>query len=448
MRTRMLAVALVLAGGVNQASAQYEPVPQYPMWTDPSLMVQPVIQPVSGYPAAPLGAGYATVGAPLTPMVAGPIDYAAAPSCPAPSCEQPQRFFLEAEYLLMFVDDAPVPFPLVTQGTPAGNPNFNGVSVLFGGRDEEFDLFSGGRIRGGVALGAQGQWRLEGNAFYLPEDETVYSIRSDATGNPLLVRPVVNSTDNLLAGLSISLPNFASGGVTIRNTAEIWGGETSLVRVLKGGPGGYLATLVGFKYLDILERLSIAQSTDLLPGTSNPFSGTTLTGPANLAITDTFGTRNQFYGPHVGGQFLVSRGRFLAQLDTRVGLGVMHQVVKVTGSSTATPVGGVGTTVPGGLLAQASNIGRFDRDRFAAVPEVNFRVAYQVTSWLTATAGYNFLYATEVVRPGDQIDPVVAVGQIPTTSAFGTPGASRPGRLFQTDDFFLHGLSAGLTCRY
>jgi hypothetical protein len=39
------------------------------------------------------------------------------------------------------------------------------------------------------------------------------------------------------------------------------------------------------------------------------------------------------------------------------------------------------------------------------VPEAGIDVGYQLTRHLRAKAGYTFIYWTDVVRPGDQIDP-------------------------------------------
>ncbi|HEY8504707.1 MAG TPA: BBP7 family outer membrane beta-barrel protein, partial [Gemmataceae bacterium] len=174
----------------------------------------------------------------------------------------------------------------------------------------------------------------------------------------------------------------------------------------------------------------------------------TLTGPATLAVTDRFETRNQFYGPAVGGWFEWRKGKWVGLINGKVGLGVMHQVVQVSGETRGVPAGGTATTVPGGLLAQPSNIGRTVRDVFAAVPEAGVRIGYRFTDRLMGSIGYSFLYASDVVRPGDQIDPVVAPGQVPASSAFGTPGPNRPGRLFRQNDFWAHGFTVGLTCSY
>jgi hypothetical protein len=56
------------------------------------------------------------------------------------------------------------------------------------------------------------------------------------------------------------------------------------------------------------------------------------------------------------------------------------------------------------------------------VPEVGVKVGYQVTPHLRAQVGYDFLYWSDVVRPGSQIDPLINTNLIPPA----TPGG--PGR--------------------
>src|SRR5204862_492234 len=87
------------------------------------------------------------------------------------------------------------------------------------------------------------------------------------------------------------------------------------------------------------------------------------------------------------------------------------------------------TEAQGGLLALPSNIGRYSRDRFAVLPEASINLGYQVTPWLRATAGYTFLYCSNVVRPGDQVNLAVNPTQLPSNLTAPAPsGPAHPGR--------------------
>jgi hypothetical protein len=107
-------------------------------------------------------------------------------------------------------------------------------------------------------------------------------------------------------------------------------------------------------------------------------------------------------------------------------------------------------TAVGGLLALPTNIGHFSRDRFSVVPEIGVNLGYQLTDHLRAYVGYNFLYWTNVVRPGAQIDRVLDVTLIPN---FPVPGAvptgqNRPMVPFKENDFWAQGINFGLEFRW
>jgi hypothetical protein len=62
--------------------------------------------------------------------------------------------------------------------------------------------------------------------------------------------------------------------------------------------------------------------------------------------------------------------------------------------------------------------------------------------------GYNFLYLSEAVRAGDQVDEVVDPAQVPL---FGRPTAAvveRPIPVLERSDFWVQGLVFGVEYRY
>jgi len=105
--------------------------------------------------------------------------------------------------------------------------------------------------------------------------------------------------------------------------------------------------------------------------------------------------------------------------------------------------------VPGGVLALPSNDGRRNYQSFSIVPEVGLNLGLLLTSRLKAPVGYNFLYWTEVVRPGDQIDRVVDRNTIPTVQQFvlGALGTS-PAPIREQTDFWMHGITFGLVLSF
>jgi hypothetical protein len=199
--------------------------------------------------------------------------------------------------------------------------------------------------------------------------------------------------------------------------------------------------LGGFRYLRLTEGLRIEEDLTELAGGPSP--GTT------FGVADQFDTRNQFYGGQLGIRGEYRRGRAYVNLSGLVGLGDNHETLKINGSTAITPPGSTPLVRPGGLLALPSNIGNYSHDEFAVVPELRIEAGYQVTSHLRAFAGYTFLYWSDVLRPGDQIDLTVNPSQVPsnlsTVTAF---GPARPAVSLRSTDFWAQGISFGLEIRY
>lgn len=101
--------------------------------------------------------------------------------------------------------------------------------------------------------------------------------------------------------------------------------------------------------------------------------------------------------------------------------------------------------IPTGFFVQD---GRFQQNQFSVVPEIGLTIGYQFTDRLRTFVGYNFIYWSKVVRPGDQISPMVnpAVPALP----FGGPGAIGPaqGFAFHTSSFWAEGITFGIEWRY
>ena len=59
----------------------------------------------------------------------------------------------------------------------------------------------------------------------------------------------------------------------------------------------------------------------------------------------------------------------------------------------------------GGMLAQTSNIGQYNRNVFAVIPEVGLNLRVQLTPNLAGRVGHAFIFLRNAVRPGAQGDP-------------------------------------------
>jgi hypothetical protein len=85
------------------------------------------------------------------------------------------------------------------------------------------------------------------------------------------------------------------------------------------------------------------------------------------------------------------------------------------------------------------------------VPEVGVNVGFRLTSWASVVAGYSFLYASNVARPGDQVDRTINPTQsqaISLTNPANLSGPGQPGFKFEGSDFWAHGLNIGLAFNF
>jgi hypothetical protein len=201
--------------------------------------------------------------------------------------------------------------------------------------------------------------------------------------------------------------------------------------------------LIGWRYNRLDETLAVNDSREVLSGQTGLTVGTV------LAEWDRFSTRNTFNGVEIG--VITERRHCRWWFETRatLGLGNNRAVTTIGGQQTAVvplPGGGEQVTVtPAGLLAQSTNIGTYSDDSFAIVPQLGVNVGWEITCGLWATMGYNFMYWSQVARPGDQIDTDVNLSQLSPGGLVGLPRPEFPDRL---TDYWAQGLNVGLAYRY
>jgi hypothetical protein len=138
-----------------------------------------------------------------------------------------------------------------------------------------------------------------------------------------------------------------------------------------------------------------------------------------------------------------------------LGLGDTVERVNINGAS-QTNIGTGNTLVnyAGGVFAQPSNMGNFDANHFAVVPEGDFSVGYAFCSWARVLIGYDILYISDVARPGSQIDSgvnayrtgVVQAAQPPIAAPGTDP--SRPGYTAAQSSFWAQGLTLGVELHF
>jgi len=373
-----------------------------------------------------------------------------------PCCTDRGHFWFSSEYLLWAFRRETVP-PLVTGnslGLPAafGTP---GTTVLYGGATDDKD-FSGGRFTVGFWCCHCPDLGFEGSYFFLGQLNKTFNLSSD--GSLSLGRPlnVANATLDPFGNIvppgesveQIALAPGTSGSVLVATSTRLWGAETNARYKWLCGDCWHVDFLSGFRYVDLQESIDITENlltTGAVRGVPATGGGTT-----GILVSDRFGTRDQFYGGQIGLDTEVRWRRWFLGGEFKLAMGDMYEMVRIGGNTTFTPPApAMPVTQNGGVLALASNIGTYSRNRFAVVPEVGIKVGLNVTDHIRIFAGYNLLYLSDVVRPGDQIDRRVNTNQFPNVFQGTTlVQPTLPAVLFKPTDFWAQGLNAGLEFRY
>jgi hypothetical protein len=359
--------------------------------------------------------------------------------------------WVSTDYLLWWMRRGPVNTPLVTAGSVndaiPGALGQNGTRVLFGDHAFDYGAFSGLRLQGGFDLSAD--VGLEGSYFFLEQRSVLFHAASDPSGNLIIGRPVFNNQTGLQDVYSTSLPGVFTGSTDAATHTDLQGYELNFTGHLLRSASSRLDVLLGFRALDLNEDLGLQdQLTPLVPGGLR-FLGNPINPPSTISDFDRFHATNHFYGGQLGARWQHNFGSLFVDLTGKIALGANQELVIINGASTLRTPGAASVTAPGGILAQTSNIGRDYRSEFSTVPEIGINMGWCVNEHLTATIGYTFLYWSNVVRPGNQIDPNVNPALPPTDQLFGNGlGQNRPGFSFHSSDFWAQGVNFGLLYRF
>lgn len=376
--------------------------------------------------------------APVTDLYAGATAFPTTPSVPLTGASDAlcgPRFRGSVDYLLWFAKDGPSNYPLLTTGPAAGSGVLGapGTLALFGQNDFNFGTFNGVR----VTLGADRVFRnfgIEASGFLL--DRRTDSLNANTpVGGPLLTEPFINEAGQQ-SSTAFLVPGLITTGFFVSASNRFWGADVNATLSGRDNGNFNIRGLAGFRYLDLTERLYNATNVFALQSQGNDPAG------SYLRQIEDFYCRSQFYGPQIGAAAGWRSGRFHVDGQVKVALGVSHETTIVTGTQLLLKPNEPLSVLPNALLAKLSNIGTQQNDRFAVVPEVGGNVSYDVTEAINLRVGYTFLYMSDVVRPGDQIDP-----RVNTLFPIGI-GPPLPAPKFVTSDYWVHGVNFGVTVRY
>jgi hypothetical protein len=427
MGKKSLCLAAMLLAGANLASAQTPDGAPPPV---KALAPTPAVQ--DAIPAT-LSVGFG----------ARPAEFAPSVLNESATCSDGERMWASAEYLLWWLKAPRVP-TLVSTGSlldavPAavGQP---GTVALFGGTLDN-ELRQGGKFAAGYWLADDHSLGIDAGAFFIARRSVDFSVASG--GLPILALPYFD----VLAQKQNAVPRLASPGVDAGAaqgsvSTRLWGYETNLRSEMINRSGLRIDALIGFRYADLSETLELDGQTKFEPDVPM-FGGNETLG------TNTYSTRNFFYGGQIGGVAVLERGNLSLAWTAKLAIGGTLEITNISGTTQGISPTGVGHFAPIGQYALPTNIGRYSSSQFSVIPETSFTVGYQVTQRLRATVGYDFLAWSNVLRAGDQVDTVLNTSQIPPPLGAGVlTGPARPTYLGKETDFWAQGVNLGLEFRY
>jgi hypothetical protein len=402
-----------------------------------------------------LGAALAMARAETKSTTEGTPDDQTAVRSPAP-----ERDTASAEFLNWWFRDSPVPIPLVTSGPSTGaQPNIGVVgdpttTVLIGGRDYDTEGHPGGRVSALHWLDDDHRWGLETNLLILSNQTTSRSASSDGSASaPYLTIPFLNvqpPAPFVESGNTIGGPSL-KGDANFKLSNQLWGLELNGVWARSRSDDWNCDLLAGLRFVSIGEALLLRSRAEVV--------GTLGAVPIGAFVdsTDSFGTRNEFLGAQVGARVSRKKKRWSFSAQGKVAVGNVHQTVRINGSTTTNAGPGFlslvpTTTIPVGVYALGTNIGEYSRSIFGVMPEVSVKVSYDLGETTQVFAGYDFLYLSNIARPGSQIDRVVNPTQnFPPFNGTGGGthiGDVRPAFDFRDSNFWAQGITVGATVRF
>jgi hypothetical protein len=239
--------------------------------------------------------------------------------------------------------------------------------------------------------------------------------------------------------LPFSVPGFITAHSQVRISNFLQGAEANALFNLRRDAGFSANLIAGYRYLQLAENLSLTNNLDGIDFAKGLF----------VHFEDNFETRNTFNGGQIGLGTQFRSGRWFLDASGKIALGQMNEVIDVFGRTAIMPFPGSPMKVAQeGFFAQQSNSGLHSRNVLAYIPEVTLNVGVNVTSRISAFVGYNFIYVSNVLRPGDQIDRSVNLTQSSTIGLGTLIGPARPTTQFNNTDFWAQGINFGFRVRF
>lgn len=349
------------------------------------------------------------------------------------------RYWQSLELLVWWPQAATLPpLLLAHRGTDLpilGQPS---AQLLVGGRSIDSPDLGGGRFNFGVSLNETETIGFGFTYFFLGTRTAEVAFDEAGSSRPrTLARPVLDAMTGREAAVPVSIPGQLIGRFEASSSVRATGWEVTGYANLLANSHLRIHALAGYRYAAVNEGFRVNQYA---------WQASHLSGAA-----DQFDTHNRFHGGQIGVQTDITWRRLFIEATGKVALGQALGVVRASGTTitldaeAARPV----SIYPVGVLGQATNAGRRTRSVFAVLPETTLRIGYRFRDRSRFYVGYNFLYLSEALRPGEQIDRMLDLSLVPSFPRMGlVSGTDRPQFTMTATDFWVQGLMFGLEYRY
>lgn len=344
------------------------------------------------------------------------------------------------EYLLWSTRGMDTP-ALVTTSFPgtlqeqAGVLDQPATTVLFGGSRLNDDVRNGGRFTIGLWADSSKWAGIEFTYLALEEENEFHEASNfDET---IVARPFFNLTLNEEDSRLIAFPSLVSGNTTVSAASEFQTFDLVRRKPSVRNCGTEIDHFIGYRYAELKDNLRIAESTISLadPTTDTAFQ-----------LFDQFKTKSEFFGGVIGMRVRKQRSpNWSMEFMSKFALGNTRSRLGIEGATTTTTPNGAQSTRSGGVLTQDSNIGSYEDDEFSTFSELGISLHHRTQCGLICTVGYSFIYWSDVLRAGSQIDTTLNPTQIPPSQLV---GEARPQVNLDYDSFYAQGLRLGFEFAY
>lgn len=351
------------------------------------------------------------------------------------------------EYVMYWIRPAQIKGPLVmttvvpenlANSTTVGSVIDPNAAIVLGYQDVNFGTFIGMRTTGGFWFDRCQNYGYQGS-FFLLEQRSQTFVGAGGTGpaaqpaftvpfNSVGPGPLVGETAAVVAGPFADLTVLGTVGMNIRS--QLFGGDADLLANWWKGEFWRIDGVLGYKYLNLDETLTFR---------------TVVLNQSEGRTTDVFQNINAFNGGEIGTKVTYSLSNLGFEGIAKFAIGGTHQIDEFSGASIQ-PLNFGGKAVPGGFFVLDSNMGRETHNRFSTVTDLGCNIWYEWNASVRTYVGCNYLYWTNILRPGNQIDRNINPNLSPTFGGDATGvGLRLPRRINVETDFWALGLSLGMS---